>query len=280
MNRIIEEPSQRNVIKISNDLAWAQMNIKEVTINIFFMLLTEIMIEDEELPEFDFAILDIEKKLTKKLNRKRKYLDGIVKDLTEKNIVLYNDTEAIALCKEAEIINEDNILFLRVVLNPFFKDELLNLTREFTTLNLQHLLKLGGVPAKRMYMILKRMKGMGSWKPQVDTLKDILQPTQSQQAYKNFKARMLVDPIKQINNLEDKEMTVSFIENKKRNKVYSIEFIIKGHTKPKIESPKKTKSQKEKENEEAWAKAISGELFEDTREEQYEDIEIIDVYKE
>ena len=52
--QIIEELSNRNIIKMSNDLASAQFNIQEVSLNVFMSLLSEITMEDKELKSLMF----------------------------------------------------------------------------------------------------------------------------------------------------------------------------------------------------------------------------------
>lgn len=228
MSRVIENLSNRNIIKISNDFAWAQINIQEVSLNIFLMLLTELDIEDKELPIFDIAILDIEKKLGKKLNRKQSKLDNIIQDFLGKNLQLDNGTEFISLCSECEIIIEKNMLFLRIKINPLLKEEFLNLTKNFTKINLKHILPLRGINVKRMYMILRKMAQLNNWDTQFETLLTMLNSPASHYKYGNFKAQVLTPSVEQINNLEDKEMTISYtMKAIGARKIKTLEFKIK-----------------------------------------------------
>lgn len=260
LNDEINALSKRNIIKLSNNFILSQINIKEISLNIFLMLLSEIDMEDEEFKTYDIALLDIEKKIGKKINRNQKELDKIIQDFLGNNICLYGEDDCISLCGECEIIKEDGILFMRLVINPVLKEELLILESNFTKINLQHILQLKGIYSKRMFMLLKKVAGLGHWKVDLETLHSILNSPKSYKQYDNFKSRVLTSSMEQINTLNDKEIAVSYSEEKRGSrKVKMLNF--------KINLIKKTKKKttsltdKEAEEKEKWRKACDPKTY-------------------
>ena len=245
-SQIIEELSNRNIIKMSNDLASAQFNIKEVSLNVFMALLSEITMEDEELKEFDISLLEIEKKLGRRLNRDMNNVEELCSDLLGENILLSGDTDFISLCSKCELIKEDGVLFLNIKINSLLKKELLQLTREFTQVNFSQFMQLKGLYPKKMYMLLKKASGLKQWKIPLEDLCIVLSaPNDYMEKFHGFKSRVLEPALKQINQLEKKEIAVSYTVKKRRKKVSSIEFKIvkkakkvatKNHKSPKSKS--------------------------------------------
>ncbi len=251
-NGEINTLSERNIIKLSNNFIRAQINIKEVPLNIFLMLLTEIDMKDEEFKTYDIALVDIEKKIGKKIDKNQKKLDEIIQDFLGNNICLYADDEYISLCSECEIIIEDGILCMRLVINPALKEELLTLENNFTKINLQHILQLRGVYSKRMFMLLKSVARMDNWKVDLEGLRKILSSPPSHRKYDNFKRRVL-SSMKQINDLNDKEITVSYKEEKIRKKINALTF--KASIIKKIKKKATNLTDKEAKEKEKWRKA-------------------------
>lgn len=246
--QIIEELSNRNIIKMSNDLASAQFNIKEVSLNVFMSLLSEITMEDKELKEFDVSLIQIEKKLGRRLNRDPKNLEELCNDLLEKNIILAGDTEYISLCSKCELIKKESVWFLNIKINSLLEKELLQLTREFTQINFAQFMQLKGLYAKQMYMLLKKVSGLKTWTHSLEDLYILFSvPSYYTEKFERFKSRVLDSPIKQINKLEEKEIAVSYTVKKRGQKVCSIEFKIakkaKEITKKNTKSPKSKKAE-------------------------------------
>ncbi len=249
MSEIIEELSNRKIIKISNKLCQAQYRIKESSLNIFLMLLTEIAMEDTYFRNFDIAVSAIEKKLGKQINRAS--IDSLCKELTGANIYLPDYGESIALCSQCEKIQEDGGTFLQIKINPELKIYLLDLQFGFTQLNLDHILALNGFYAKRIYMLLKQFSGLSTWKVKLETLYSYLAVPQSyQNRYDNFKSRVLTPAIEQIKKLSDKEFDIAYTEDKRGSrKVKMLVFKYTKFAKPKKITPgftKKLKSEKKK----------------------------------
>ncbi len=241
MSQIIEELSNRKIIKISNKLCQAQYRIKESTINVFLMLLTEIAMEDTHFRTFDIAVSAIEKKLGKQINRAS--IDSLCKELTGANIYLPDYGESIALCSQCEKIQEDGGTFLQIKINPELKIYLLDLQFGFTQLNLDHILALNGFYAKRIYMLLKQFSGLSTWRVKLETLYGYLAvPESYQNRYDNFKSRVLTPAIEQIKNLNDKEFDVDYREDKRGSrKVKMLVFKYTKFAKPKKITPGFTK---------------------------------------
>ncbi len=253
-NDEINTLSERNIIKLSNNFILSQINIKEVSLNIFLMLLSEIDMKDEEFKTYDIPLGLIEEKLGKRINRNQKELDKIIKDFLGNNICLYGEDNCISLCSECEIIKEEGILFMRIVINSALKEELLTLENNFTKINLQHILQLKGIYSKKMFMLLKKAAGLSHWKVDLETLHSIMNLPKSYKQYDNFKSRVLISSMEQINSLNDKEITVSYSEDKRGSRrVKMLNFSISNIKK----KNKKAKglTDKEAEEKEKWRKA-------------------------
>lgn len=270
----IEELSNRKVIKLSNKLCKANFNINEVSLNVFMTLLTEITREDNELREFDIPLLQLEKKMNKKLNRKAKYLETLCKDLTGNNISLYGETELISLCSKCELIKEDGAWYLQVKINPLLEEELLNLSTEFTKLNLDSLLTINGLYAKRMYMLLKSFSGLEFWKADLSMLHEVLKVPKTYKKFYNFKIKVLnpcLEVLKQPNN---EEITVSYTVDKKSTKrVKLLKFKIKKNER-KVQKTVKRKKNKVVSNvdKEEWDRFLEQAKEEDRRREEQQSV--------
>ena len=265
---VIEYLSERNIVKISNNLCSAQYKISAVSLNIFLMLLTEISIEDDELKTYDISLLQIEKKLNKKLNRSPKNREKICSDLTGNNLCLVDSNDFMPLCSQCELIKEEGIWFIQIQINPELKEELLNLTREFTKINLTQFLQLSGLKVKRMYMIMCQVSGLPDWKVYLKKLHTILSLTDSYtNTFDNFKTKILTPLLTQINALNNKEIEVSYTVDKKSTRsVKLLNFKVKKVANNKIKSANKkltAKEQKAAHNKEQWDRACNGEIFND-----------------
>ena len=255
----IEYLNNRKIIKLSNKLCKANFNINEVSLNVFMTLLTEITREDNELRGFDMPLLQLEKKMNKKLNRKAKYLDTLCKDLTGNNIVLYGETELIPLCSKCELIKEEGTWYLQVKINPLLEEELLNLSSEFTKLNLDLFLAINGGYSKRMYMLIKSYSGLNFWNADLNMLHEILQlPKSYIENFDNFKRKVLNPCLEVLKQPENKEITVSYtVDRKNTKRVKMLNFKIEKNER-KVQKTAKRKKHKVVSNvdKEEWDRFI------------------------
>jgi plasmid replication initiation protein len=263
----IDELSDRKIIKISNNMCSAKFKIKETSLNILMILLSEIKMEDKELKTYDISLLSIEKKLNKKFGRVQKRFDTLCNDLTGTNLCLADSTEFIALCSLFELVKEEGAWFIKIKINPVLQDELLNLQEQFTTINIEQFLQLNGLYTKRVYMLMCQVSGLPFWKKQVEDIYTVLMLSDSYRRYDNFKSRVLNASINQINALPNKEIEVSYSEDKRGSrKVKQLTFKVQKTEERKKKAERRgmtPKERKKQENNEKWGKAISGEMFND-----------------
>jgi len=263
-DEMIEELSNRKIIKLSNRLCKAKFDIKEVSLNIFMLLLTEISKEDTELRGFYISVLDIEKKLGKKFNRTPGYLESICKALTEKNVCLHGDTEFISLCLKCELIKQRGKWFMQIQINPKLHESLIALSSEFTQINLDLFLQLKGLYEKRMYMILKSTAGLKFWKVGLADIYEILQVSKAYtQKYDNFKRRVLEKSMRSINELENSDIQVSYSIG---NNLKMLTFKVERLKTQKSEYGSKQTYERKNMNMEEWELACAGKLFNDDEE--------------
>ena len=247
---IIERLSDKNNIIMSNNLALSSMHISEVSLNIFLALVSEITMEDNVLPSYDIPLKEIEDKISKKLNRDRKKLDRIIDDLSGKKIVLMNNIESIPLCKKCEVINERNVLFLQIEINPDLHNELLGLESEFTQFKLNHILSLQGFYTKKFYMFLQARKNMNYITVDLDKLHAMFNvPRSLEEKYSNFKARVLSSPLAQIIKLDDNLIDIEYEELRRGHKgVQQLRFVISTIKRSSVKFSRKKKKKAQKED--------------------------------
>jgi len=265
MNKTIDEFSKRNIIKISNNMCMATYAIKEVSLNIFMALLTEIQMEDTKLKTYDITLLQVENKLKKRLNRTIQNFENIRNDMIGNNLYLSDQKEAIALCTKFEFIQEDGVWFIQIEINPLIAKELLGLTQKFTQINFEQFMLLNGLYCKRMYMILCHITALPRWRIYLEKLHTILLlPTAYQKRFDYVRSRVLNPAIKQINDLPDKEIVVSYTVDKRGTRRVKLLSFQANRTdiKRKKLSQKMTQNEKEKaRKKERMRLACEGKIF-------------------
>ncbi len=105
-----------------------------------------------------------------------------------------------------------------------------------------------------MYMLLKKVSGLKTWTYSLEDLYILFSvPSYYTEKFERFKSRVLDSPIKQINNLEEKEITVSYTVKKRGKKVRSIEFKIAKKAKEITKKNNKSPKSKKEEPLDEWA---------------------------
>lgn len=138
-----------------------------------------------------------------------------------------------------------------IKLSPELYPYLLNLENNFTTTKLNILLSFKSIYSSRLYQLVKKWEKIGSWKVEVEELKNllgvpVLKEVNGKKEFKlaqygHFKQRALEVSLKEVN--EHSEFDVKMIEHKTVRKITSLSFIIKRkNTKSNTESGNSPKS--------------------------------------
>ena len=222
------------------------------------------------MKRFSISLVDIEKKLGKKLNRSPKNLQSICKDLTENNLSLYGSAEFMPLCSKCKLVKEDGVLVMEIQINSKLHKSLLNLSVEFTQINFQYFMQLNGLSEKKMYVLLSSMAGLTHYNMDLKTLYSILQvPKSYVKKFDNFKRRVLDKSMLSINRFEN--FNVSYHIDKSGRRIKMLNFKIERF---KTKKQKPQYYQRKDMNMEEWDLACAGKLYNDN--EEIVDTEIVD----
>lgn len=139
-----------------------------------------------------------------------------------------------------------------IKLSPELYPYLLNLEKNFTTTKLNILLSFKSVYSSRLYQLIKKWEKIGSWKVEVDELKNllgvpILKEVNGEKVFRlaqygHFKKRALDVALKEINEYSEFDVTMN--EHKTVRKITSLSFDIKRKSKKSKETPEKPKEKK------------------------------------
>lgn len=133
-----------------------------------------------------------------------------------------------------------------IKLSPELYPYLLNLEKNFTTTKLNILLSFKSVYSSRLYQLIKKWEKIGSWKVEVDELKNllgvpILKEVNGEKVFRlaqygHFKKRALDVALKEINEYSEFDVTMN--EHKTVRKITSLSFDIKRKSKKSKEDRK------------------------------------------
>ncbi|MDW0111514.1 replication initiation protein [Sporosarcina aquimarina] len=121
------------------------------------------------------------------------------------------------------------------------KPYLLQLKNQFTSYKLTNILNLKSTYSIRLYELMKKWQHLGRWECSVEELRGILgaKLVKSYSVYGNFKNRVLLPALVELNDKTD--VQISFSEIKKGRKVERIEFTIRHAPEKEIKLPESKK---------------------------------------
>ncbi len=240
------------LVTVHNDLVQARFS-DSLTLNeqkILFAVLSNI-----EPPEFD---IDKDgKRVIKKPIEEIEPFRVPIKDFTEwlgfkdPNYVAFKNTVKKLMKKLIEIQQQDGSWevfqwvskssyiakegIAEIKLSPELYPYLLNLEKNFTTTKLNVLLSFKSIYSSRLYQLVKKWEKIGTWKVEVDELKNLLgvpiaKEVNGKKVFKlaqfsHFKQRALDVALKEINTYSEFDVTVT--EHKTVRKITALSFNIK-----------------------------------------------------
>lgn len=197
---------------------------------IVLYLISQITPYDDDFKLYEFSIIEFCKVCGIDYDNGKNYIDlkNAIKEIADKSlwITLSEDKETLVRWIEKPYINpKEGIIKIRI--DKDMKPFLLHLKQNFTTYELVYTLYFKSKYTIRLYELIKSIHfhelNIYKRKYTIEELKRLLDAN-SYDLYKNFKARVLLPSIKEINLFSDKDL--SFIEIKKNKKVIAIEFEI------------------------------------------------------
>jgi plasmid replication initiation protein len=233
MADIIGSLNNRTVVRMSHELNFARFDLGIVALDIVYALIAQTSKEDEELNCYHISIVELERVLGRKLNRQS--LKKAQQELLHELIVFSRDKDSShAWCQVFEL--DSRLGIIKIQLHSALTKHLISLN-VFVLGSLTEVLKLDSKYAKRIYFVASQFVSLGSFEIRVNALRYILKPPLSMEAsHGNFKKRVLVPSVDNINALTS--IRVSYNEVKMFKRVIDIEFVV---YKPFVEKERKTK---------------------------------------
>lgn len=188
-------------------------------------MISMIQPKDQDFKEYRISVKEFSEMLDLKAV-KYTAIKEIVKGLMSKVIEIPNESGGWLLVhwlSSAEYIDGQGEIAL--AFSPKLKPYLLELQNQYTQYKLEIILGLDSGYSIRLYELLRQWHGIGHWECNVDLLREKVGAiTKSYSLYSNFKNKVLLHAITEIN--EKTDLKISFEEIKKGRKIDSIKFKI------------------------------------------------------
>lgn len=221
MSEIIRKLNDRNVIKVSHDLNYARYNIGVIAMDIIYMLIAQIKREDLEFNEFNISVVELEKRLGRKLNRTS--LKVASEELINEPIIFIKPTHV-----PHPWVNyfklDSKMGLIRIQLHPHLKNHLLN-PKLYAIGNLNSIIALKSHYAKRLYMLFCQFGAMKKFTIGIKPIRTMLSTPESlTKVYGNLKERVIEPSLHLINQLPD--IKVKYCEIKTGRSITDFEFLV------------------------------------------------------
>lgn len=214
---------ENSLVKQSHYLNMAKYNLSPLTIDILHVYLAQIKTEDTAFSLLRFNIGALEKKLNKQIDRRS--LDSVTTELitTIIRVKLTEDKELkTSWCSSAIYDKQNHTLELEI--SKYLKDYLLNLRNKFVLSDFKILSKLKGSYAKRIYLMISQFNSTGFFKISLENLKEQLDIGDKYSIYSDFKKRVLVSSINQINEVLGIDLKIEETKIGRKIKLLSFTF--------------------------------------------------------
>jgi len=227
--------SERHYLRQAPELvSKGRYSLSSAESDIFYALLTEIQKEDEEFKDYIFSKKQLENKLGVKLDTSQ--LRQTAKGLMRKVFEIYRDNNSWEMMGFSYFSYENGVITCRF--DKAMKPYLLEL-KQYVLTDIRYLIKIKSEYAKRMYLMLKEHEKFGERKFIVHELMEQLEvPKSLKVRYNNFKTKVLMQSVKDINkhtdikikNIGTAEKPIYFEEHKTSRKVDAVTFHFKKNT--------------------------------------------------
>jgi len=212
---------------------------------IVLTMVSMIQLNDEDFKEYSISIKEFSEMLGLKGHAKYEEIKEVALRLQEKTIFIPDEHGFVTTNWVAGQRYIEGEGVIKLSFSPYLKPYLLQLKSQFTSYKLSNILSLGSGYSIRLYELMKKWQHLGKWESPVDIIRDKLGAvTKSYSLYGNFKNKVLLPSIKELN--EHTDLQISIKEIKKGRGVDRIEFTIKHAPEKEI---KLSESKKQTENE-------------------------------
>lgn len=230
----METLSERHYLRQAPELiSKGRYSLSSAESDIFYALLTEIKKEDEEFRDYTFTKKQLEDKLGIEMNTTQ--LRKTAKSLMRKVFEIYRNNNDWEMMGFSYFKYKNGVITCRF--DKAMKPYLLEL-KQYVLADIRHITKMKSEYAKRVYLMLKEREKFGERKFIVSELMEQLEVPKSLKVYADFKRKVLMQSVKDINKYTDIQIknigTVKkplyFEEYKPSRKVEAVTFHFKKNT--------------------------------------------------
>lgn len=246
----------RNVVRQSNLLINARYKVSAVSLDLFFLLLTEINSRDSDTSIYKIKLREVELRLNKRLDRK--YLEKIGDELTGYGVKIPKEEGGfliVNLLSSFEYYKGHGVIEMEV--SNKIKPYILSLKEKFTKASLIDITTMQSEYSKRLFLMLEQRKKLGRWSVSLAELQNILCVSQSLIPFGAFNREVLKISLRDINNSDSLSVEIESYDKIGRT-VTGINFKIRS----KLKEPKMSKNPtKEEIEKEKWRVACDPETY-------------------
>jgi len=222
--------ANRNYFRQSPELLNGRYSLSKSEGDLLYALLTNITKEDEDFKDYTFTKKELEIKLGVEL--KTSDLRKNARSLMTKVFEIYRNENDWELMGFSYFSYKNAVITCRF--DKAMKPYLLELS-QFINADLRHLVKMKGQYSQRIYLLLKEQYKFGKRKFDIEELMEQLEVKTSYKRYDNFKRKVLLQAVQDINkhtDLEVKNIGTAkepkyFEEHKPSRKVTAVTFHFK-----------------------------------------------------
>jgi plasmid replication initiation protein len=208
-------------IKQSRNLNLSCYKLSALALDILNLFLAQIFKNDTDIYEYKVSIVQLQKALGKQIDRER--LEDIGKELMGNPIRLVNFDGSIGMyhwC--SEVVYHPKEYWISLKISEGLKQHLIGVGKNFGLWKFDQFVKLQSSYAKRLYSILKQHENLGKFWGYIDQLQNIFQTGDIYPRYSDFKKRVILHAINDINSHTD--LRVELNEEKAGRKVHKLIF--------------------------------------------------------
>jgi len=209
----------------------ARYSLTRSQTDLVFALLTELKLEDDDFKDYTLTKKQLEVKLGVRLDTTQ--LRNTAKGLMSKIIEFVNDEEDWELLTWfSYFAYKKGVITYRF--DKSMKPYLLQL-KQFVSADIRHIVQMKSEYSKRVYMLIKERQKFGVRKFDVEELMEQLEVPKSFRVYSEFKKKVLMQSVKDINKFTDIEIKnigtskkpIYFEEYKPSRKIIAVTFHFK-----------------------------------------------------
>jgi len=202
--------NNKNIIKTSHELNHFRGGYTRLELDFIYAFISTIKDEDEKFKDYKLTILELEKKLNKRLQIEK--IEYIFDSLIKKSFKI-NNGEKLAIYSFFTYLEFDKeTKTLTVNFNEKLKPHLLKLST-YAKGNLKYILQFKSEYSKRFYMLISQWKKAGTVTYSIEELREILAVPKSY-LYADFKRKILKKAQKELK--EKSDVYFEFYEDRRR----------------------------------------------------------------